>query len=78
MSKKHDADLAGAAALLISSKAGKAYGAAEVDKAVSISVSLPPAMLESLEAVRDTNKKAKQGRRTISGLIQEALEQAGY
>lgn len=63
---------------LINRLAGKDYGATEVAKAVPISISLPPDMLQRLEAAKAANKQAKSGAKTISGLIQQALEQAGY
>ncbi len=47
-------------------------------KAKVISISLPPALVESLEDHAHKNKKAGTGQKTVSGLIREALEAAGF
>jgi hypothetical protein len=47
-------------------------------KAKAISISLPPAMIEKLEDAALANKRNGFGAKTISGIVREALEAAGY
>lgn len=47
-------------------------------KAKPISISLPPAMIEKLEDTALTNKRSGTGPKTISAIVREALETAGY
>jgi hypothetical protein len=47
-------------------------------KARPISISLPPDMIERLEDSVRANKRSGQGFRTVSALIRDALERAGY
>ncbi|MCQ4235611.1 hypothetical protein NAV31_18110 [Pseudomonas stutzeri] len=47
-------------------------------KAKAISISLPPCMIEKLEDTALTNKRSGSGPKTISGIVREALEAAGY
>lgn len=64
--------------------ADKPYGersptvAEPAKKARPISISLPPEIIEQLEDVVRDNKRAGAGLRTVSALIREALEVAGY
>lgn len=47
-------------------------------KAKAISISLPPTMIEKLEDAALANKRHGSGAKTISAIIREALEAAGY
>ncbi len=50
----------------------------EVPKARPLSISLPPEIVEQLEdQVRD-NKRSGDGPKTVSGILRELLEKAGY
>lgn len=47
-------------------------------KAKPLSISLPPDLIEQLEDAVRNNKRSGSGSRTVSALIREALERAGY
>lgn len=47
-------------------------------KAVAVGISLPPDMLERLQDAAHQNKRSSSGPKTVSGIIRELLEQAGY
>ncbi|ENT5166892.1 hypothetical protein ISH43_29460 [Pseudomonas aeruginosa] len=47
-------------------------------KAVAVGISLPPDMIERLQDAAHQNKRAGSGQKTVSGIIRELLEQAGY
>lgn len=47
-------------------------------KAKPISISLPPSVIEQLEDAVRKNKRSGEGLRTISAIIKEALDIAGY
>lgn len=47
-------------------------------KAKSISISLPPVMVAKLEDAAHANKRSEAGPKTVSAIIREALEAAGY
>lgn len=50
----------------------------EIPKAKSVSISLPPEIIEQLEdEVRD-NKRSGDGPKTVSGILREILEKSGY
>jgi hypothetical protein len=72
-----------AAEALAQQLADRPYGEPKAEtppsiKAKPISISLPPSIIEQLEdAVRD-NKRSGKGSRTVSALVREALEAAGY
>jgi len=63
--------------------ADRPYGEAKlaadsVKKAKPLSISLPPDVIEQLEDAVRHNKRSGSGVKTVSALIREALEQAGY
>lgn len=68
---------------LASQLADRPYGEAKTSfeagkKAKPLSISLPPDVIEQLEdAVRD-NKRSGAGPRTVSALVREALDLAGF
>ncbi|MDC3951697.1 hypothetical protein KGZ13_31115 [Pseudomonas aeruginosa] len=49
-----------------------------VVKAKPLSISLPPSVIEQLEDTVRDNKRSGEGPRTISAIVREALEAAGY
>ncbi|MEX6666832.1 MULTISPECIES: ribbon-helix-helix domain-containing protein [Pseudomonas] len=69
---------------LASELADKPYGsqpqvrAPDKRKAVPISVSLPPSMIEQIEDVVRANKRGGMPNRTVSALIRSALEAQGF
>lgn len=44
----------------------------------TLSVSLPGGLIEKLEDAAHANKKSGEGQRTVSGIVREALEAAGF
>ncbi len=56
----------------------KAAGSSAAIKAKPISISLPPSVIEQLEDTVRDNKRSGEGPRTISAIVREALEAAGY
>jgi len=51
---------------------------AESEKSLPIGISLPESMIEKLQDKALSNKRKKAGEKSVSGLIREALEKAGY
>jgi hypothetical protein len=60
--------------------AGKPYGGVqEVEaKMKNISISLPPAMADKLQDVARANKRGGGELTTVSAIMRDALEKAGY
>jgi hypothetical protein len=50
----------------------------DVAKARPLSISLPPEIVEQLEDQALENKRSGDGPKTISGILREILEEAGY
>lgn len=50
----------------------------ESEKAKPITISLPPALIESLQDQAITNKRAGLDLKTVSAIVKDALEKAGY
>jgi uncharacterized membrane protein len=48
------------------------------EKAKAIGISLPPVMIEKLQDTAIKNKRAGADHKTVSALILDALERAGY
>lgn len=44
----------------------------------TLSISLPGGLIEKLEDAAHANKKSGEGQRTVSGIVREALEAAGF
>ncbi|MGP5427469.1 hypothetical protein [Pseudomonas helleri] len=69
---------------LASELADKPYGsqpqprAVDTRKAVPVSVSLPPSVLEQLEDAVRANKRAGKPLRTVSAIVKYALEAQGF
>ena len=51
---------------------------APVTKARSLSISLPPSVIDQLEDQVRENKRSGEGAKTISGILREMLEAKGY
>lgn len=49
-----------------------------VEKAKAVGISLPPAMIEKLQDTALKNKRSGAAHKTVSALILDALERAGY
>ena len=47
-------------------------------KSQAIGISLPPSMIENLQDAAMKNKRGGAGQKTVSGIIRELLEKAGY
>lgn len=47
-------------------------------KAQAIGISLPPGIIEKLQDEAIKNKRCGVGQKTVSGIIRELLEKAGY
>lgn len=61
--------------------ADKPYGGAKDSpepKAQNISISLPPAMIEKLQDAALANKRGGGHLKTVSAIVRDALDQAGY
>jgi hypothetical protein len=60
--------------------ADKPYGGVkEVEpKAQNISISLPPALVEKLQDAALANKRGAGDLKTVSAIVRDALERAGY
>ena len=72
-------DLETASRELVSQLADKPYGeAADKDKAVPLTITLPKSMVQKLEQRKRDNKDAGEGSKSVSALIREALERDGY
>lgn len=61
--------------------ADKPYGGVKESpeaKAQNISISLPPSMIEKLQDVALANKRGAGNLKTVSAIVRDALERAGY
>jgi hypothetical protein len=61
--------------------ADKPYGGVKAvaePKAQNISISLPPALIVKLQDAAITNKRGSGDLKTVSAIIKDALEKAGY
>lgn len=60
--------------------ADKPYGSVKdvEKKAQNLSISLPPAMIEKLQDAALANKRGAGDLKTVSAIVRDALERAGY
>lgn len=61
--------------------ADKPYGGVKESpeaKAQAVSISLPPAMIERLQDAALANKRGGGDLKTVSAIVRDALERAGY
>lgn len=61
--------------------ADKPYGGVKESaeaKAQAVSISLPPAMIEKLQDAALANKRGGGDLKTVSAIVRDALERAGY